>query len=149
MEQFELIAYHQRCAVLQARGWRRRRRGARRVELWRRDCGEVGTAGGEESQYYQLRETIMGNFPRPLLRQQPSLVVSHAGQVRFPPTRLVQARGCMSYCGRVSGGIRRLYTKSVEAYVYVTVRLGVGERDSTPGSGKLETLLIHQPLASY
>lgn len=36
MEQFELIAYHQRCAVLQARGWRRRRRGARRVEerLW-------------------------------------------------------------------------------------------------------------------
>lgn len=74
----------------------------------------------------------MGNFPRPLLWQQPSLVVSHAvGALSTYQTRAstglhVILRSCFR---RYTPAIYEV-GRSVRV-CYCTV-LGVGERDSTP-----------------
>lgn len=86
-------------------------------------------------------------LPRDLCYSSSQVSSFRTRQVLFPPcTRLLaQARSCMSYCGRVSGGIYARYTKpSFAEYVYVAQQVPGKRLDSA--SDKLESLLIHQLL---
>lgn len=114
------------------------------MELWRgeRDCGEVGDCRRVEL-VLPVKRDYNGKLPETSATAAAKSRRFARGRCAFhlPDSRKHEA-ACHTavvfpavYAGYIP--------KSVEAYVYVAIRLGVEERDSTPSPGKLETLLIH------
>lgn len=143
MEQFEPIAYHRRCVVLQARGWRDE---DETPEAW--SCREERWDSVERGELqYQLRETIMGNFPETSATAA-AKSRRFARQVRFPP-----------YTPRASTELHVILRSCFRRYICMLDTLSrrskstcvqqVSRKRLDSVMCKLETLLIHQFLASY